>query len=82
MKTYLTQYVPCATAGFWLDHAFGDKETTEAFFWANVFVPAGATLYLGPRGLVVGATAAAAYDFKAAIETNETCTAQVYGEQQ
>lgn len=41
-KTYITQYVPCAMEGFWLGHVLGDKEHTEGFLIANVFVPAGA----------------------------------------
>ena len=68
--------------GFWLGHFLGDKEHTEGFHIANVFVPAGAAAKWGPWGVLVGATSAASYDFKAAIETNQTCTAQVYGSQQ
>lgn len=68
--------------GFWLTHFLGDKEHTEAFLTANAFTPAGAAAKWGPWGVLVGATSAAAYDFIAAIETNQTCTAQVDGCQQ
>jgi RHS repeat-associated protein len=80
-KTYFTQYVPCAVSG-WITYSIGDPEHAKDFFVTNVVIPPVSALKWGPWGVVVGATAAASYDFNAAVNIRATCSAQVYGGQQ
>jgi hypothetical protein len=80
VKTYLTHYLPCVGAG-WIKYTVGDKEHAYLFFGSNVALPM--TLApTGPKGVVTGITTAAAYDFNAAANIDDSCTQETYGPQQ